>query len=1204
MNRWGKATSRGRPLGGPLAFLAVAASIVVPSASAVAAPAADPTVESVACAHPPAGAPAAGERDRFISLWQPRIADKKFLRSWFEHDAVPPSIRAEGFHGFDQAATAWLTDCLVDTVIARSGVDDQPAGKQPTAERRTEINALTSMFIFQKESLAGLRKQIEAPTTVPAEPVKQLGIEDRIDRHPAPAVVKVVAAKNVPVAPVAVPVKPAAAQLAIDADVTVDLGELIDQLLVDIGNVTSRLLASPPLDVIGGLTYRVCAESAGKPLSCTIPLPIGIPTPVAVGGGLVPNLLMNLTPQLDLLHPGDFTAKVSATRLFPNAGPLPAHVFAVYDPPFTNRRLAYGFDGRSSTLAASATTSVTLHNIAAAVAGDVRLSYAVTHSSPGSTEALTFAVKRLNDNGLLRPKVEADPTVGALAFSPVPSSVTGTVRLKHNGANDEDAFTMATTTQSHVDALFRQETTTTTPRVRRQVTASIDKLPSSLSVNLKHEGAVEKIAYRASGPIERLAVSAVTTPDITKPAVSDQASVVLNGLPAEIDAVVNTTTNSLQWNASAPTARGEAQVHLVSGVPRPYDVNATVTGIPASWRGGYADGRASFEGISGPIGTLALNLTNHGQVVALPGDHLNVNNDTTTGDLDASIQASAVTKASFARNAAAAGGFEADLNLGNQGDFAIGVHLLLGGNRLDITGTVQKLPSALHLAVSGGRVVYAGDGHPTLQFTAGFGTPAGLAATQDPAQVHGLSVRDGVDAVKANLFLTGAPTGFDFDTAAGIYGVKGFAPEVDPLTLDVDLRHLVGTPLRLVATQIVGTGDPADFTLGPVGATRAADNTATTSLHYAASRAMGALNLEAVFGGDVATFTAGSVPSSIDASMVIGPVDRRVTVNTGSRFGSLDATYRRTGDSEFAARVGLTNLPTSMTLALGKSSGQSGSTQATLPTFSYIANAPGLTGVASVRAALFGAPASANVEWTNLGSKVTGEVEDTTLKISSTPATTSFQLDAAAFVGVERDLTFNAGPLEHEGSIAARIDITDLHLRVTDIANLKVIAGISTAIVGGAGDYGEFEFSEASDTHLDLHSHLDIDFGIGTIEDAHTIDFDNKDIGNAIVSFRLATNDLGRWQHISTPVPCPFNPFDDVDVDLDLRPNPQSTTDGPSLTVTGATAKGSPAAWIATPIVVDFLDDPTEPLYGPFVADIIARFASPLGGDQAFSLSC
>ncbi len=44
-------------------------------------------------------------------------------------------------------------------------------------------------------------------------------------------------------------------------------------------------------------------------------------------------------------------ARFGVTRMFPNTGPLPAHVFVVYDTPVVKKRIEFGFDGRSSTLA-------------------------------------------------------------------------------------------------------------------------------------------------------------------------------------------------------------------------------------------------------------------------------------------------------------------------------------------------------------------------------------------------------------------------------------------------------------------------------------------------------------------------------------------------------------------------------------------------------------------------------------------------------------------------------------------------------------------------------------------------------------------------------------------------------------------------------------------------------------------------------------
>jgi hypothetical protein len=81
-------------------------------------------------------------------------------------------------------------------------------------------------------------------------------------------------------------------------------------------------------------------------------------------------------------------------------------------------------------------------------------------------------------------------------------------------------------------------------------------------------------------------------------------------------------------------------------------------------------------------------------------------------------------------------------------------------------------------------------------------------------------------------------------------------------------------------------------------------------------------------------------------------------------------------------------------------------------------------------------------------------------------------------------------------------------------------------------------------------------------------------------------------------VPCDVSIIPpDIDfavITVELKPHPHSTTSGPSFTVSGAAAEGG--AHIVTVNPKGALPD--------FVLDIIARFASPLGGDQGLGTAC
>ncbi|CRK62241.1 hypothetical protein [Alloactinosynnema sp. L-07] len=82
------------------------------------------------------------------------------------------------------------------------------------------------------------------------------------------------------------------------------LQELIDALLS--GNLPPPLPVDPLAllqqlpDGIPRITYRVCSESATKPVSCSLTLPLGVPAIVDVTGDRTPDVLADLLPAVAL----------------------------------------------------------------------------------------------------------------------------------------------------------------------------------------------------------------------------------------------------------------------------------------------------------------------------------------------------------------------------------------------------------------------------------------------------------------------------------------------------------------------------------------------------------------------------------------------------------------------------------------------------------------------------------------------------------------------------------------------------------------------------------------------------------------------------------------------------------------------------------------------------------------------------------------
>jgi hypothetical protein len=715
----------------------------------------------------------------------------------------------------------------------------------------------------------------------------------------------------------------------------------------------------------------------------------------------------------------------------------------------------------------------------------------------------------------------------------------------------------------------------------------VDKVPAFVVFDM----AGQEAKYSASSGITEI-VFAVDRLN------GESLNVDVTGVPKTIDLLFDSVNSTVSWVASDTT--GGVNVTAQFGPPstgsaRTFNASLTLSGIPASWNAAYGAGHVLFQAnLGGSIGLIAASFTNHGTVPTLPGDGLAVNFTESSGDLDAALQISKLTKAEFQKLAGVPGGFDAALNMGvGVGEkFSVNAALSRSDNTvLALSGLFQDMPSSLHLRSEGGVITYNGNIHPTLTLDASYGDAAAVAALPATSFVHGLKVRDaasgGRTAVGAKLFLTGLPLGLSLDTAGGVYGVTSFAPSQDPLTLDVALNNLVTTPISLLAVQNVGTASPVNFTFGPFTTGVGGDGSDQIHAQYTASRAMGSFDATATAGTNVAQVHLSNVPSSATIDTSFGADTKTITIALGTPISEVSAYYRRASDAAFVAGAKLTTVPTSTVITIGKQDGGAG---IAAPIFNYTASAAGMGLTAFVDASAFSPSlhAQVQVDATSLGASITAGLSGTQLQLASTPATGSFKIVGTGVFNIPISLNFDAGPFHNTGDMSINLNVTQLILGFTNMNTLTLKLGISTAI---EGNYGSFTFGETSDTHVSVHDKLKVDFGICTCT-VLKFNQDNIDLGNVIGNFRMADNVLDDWFTFPTFIPC--SPISLVFAHIKLRPHPRFTTSGSSFTVNAVDAKGG--AWIATVNPKGIAPD--------FIMDIVARFASPDGGDQGFSLSC
>ncbi|MFL6109431.1 MAG: hypothetical protein ACJ72L_20905 [Marmoricola sp.] len=739
--------------------------------------------------------------------------------------------------------------------------------------------------------------------------------------------------------------------------------------------------------------------------------------------------------------------------------------------------------------------------------------------------------------------------------------------------------------------LFRAYVTTPTVTA----TGFIDKVPASIDV--LQDG--NKITYSASTIINEIGLDA-TDHD------GDHVAVDITDVPATIGVTFDGANAKLDWAASSVAGGFSAQAHLVPatiGGTRAFDAGLTIADIPTAWNASWADGDVEFVTNGTGIGSIDASVTNHTSVTSLSGDHLNASFDEPSGNLDASLHISNLQTISYHKlTDSGPGGFEAKLNMGSHGQLNFGADVVLNtGDRASVSGSFTHLPAQIDLKNDGGRITYDGDDNPTLTLSvAAAQSLTALNNTPDPAFIHGVAVRDGQDGsgkrgVRAKLFITGLPDHLDLNSPAGTYEVNGFHPTNATLGVDAKLTTLAVQPLTLELSQVVPTASPVDFKFGPF-LSSTTGGTHNLSITYTSNQDLGALTAEATYGNtDDAKLQISEIPKSINVTASLGDTkDVGVTMNHG--ISDITASYKKVGDLSFAASVHLHDVPSAVNLHLGRETAPDGSVST--PDFTFTASQPGLDIDATATADITSPAdinAAADLAITNMGSTVTGQLDGTTLKISSNPKTDSFKLGASGAIHLDVDLGFSAGPMENTGNLGVDINIHKLTLGFENATNLQLDLGITTGL---KGDFTDFTFGIDSQTKIDLKDKVHVVFE-NFIQDIDIDIFDidvHVNLGNVIDHFRVASNrkdvifglrlvDIGLGY---------------CDFEVSARPHAEFSTTGSELHLGTPMDDGSnPPAWLITPDP-NFLGVSVP----DFIVDIVMYFTSPYGHELGAGVGC
>lgn len=1213
-------------------------------------PAAPGSSSAVRCASPPGTDGATAEnRDRFVGLWSARFRDNAWRKDYVALKAVPADILAEGFHALPEPTQLWLSACLLEDILAKTN-------ESPSAQERETLLAGVALVVFGKDTTQDLREELNQPAPAPpadAPPVRRDLTGQALDvvaedlaEEPA------LTSARLPRAEVAAPVArtsndvtagaPASFPDQLTALPAVPLVlDAVDTLLQEVGKVQDRLFTLPVVNLLAPLFYKICAESATMELRCSVSVPVGVPVPADISGDNVPDVLAQLSPLTNLV---DYGAKFSVGSLN-GSNNLSAHVFAVYDTPVVKKRIAVGIDGRASRLAWGNNAKVVLKNLASALTGDVQVEANVSTTNPGTTQAVTFGLKSLSGGSAGVPATEQDPLSGSVQLSPFPTTFDATARMTHGSSRSQDTITVATPLQTRVDAVIDQAVTSGATDSNRRFTATVDKLPSDVRIDLVREGTHQNIHYTAGQEIGLVQATDTTTPDVTKPTETDHAVYQVHGVPREVQVdldgnlvtydasdtidkvyagvermggdtitaeVVDVPDHAevlfdgknaiLDWEASAPITSATATAHLTGDtldMDRDFDAGLAITSIPAKWNASWADGNVLFEAPEGGIGAITAHVTNHEDYQTLPGDHLSGYYDEASGDLDASLRISNLRRAAFTRlpDTGNGGGFEAGLDMGDKGEFAFAGEVHTDEGDLHATGGFSNLPSEITLRSEGGHITYTGSTNPDLTLSVAAGKKAAIAATPVPPQVHGVAVRDGASgtdkAVRAKLYLTGLPTGLDLDSTTGIYTVTGYHPTVDKLVVDAVLTALVPKPLSLQLEQGVPTTEPVDFTFGPMRTGTAPDGSRTIGLDYVTNVPLGALTANARYDNtDEAQLSISAIPETIGVDASFGADTKKINVGMSRGIDDITASYKHVGDADFAASVHLHDVPKTVDITIGKESTTSGGTSVDAPVFTMTAENEGLDidAFASARIAdPVDASAAVTLTVTDLGKVVTADLVGTRLHITSSPATGAFALNAAGRVQKTISLDWDGGIFQNTGSLSADLKIKRVTLGLTDFSDVNLRLGFTTGL---DGTFGSFTFGQDTDLTIGIEDQFSVfidwpdPLGSDTIPIVK-IPYASIPFGNVAPRWHINQNVQARAFHF----PIFHFGIADCGLSFDVRPAPGYTTPGNTFTLPQPTGDGTNTpAWLITPDIN--LLGLSLPDFG---LDIIAYFLSPYG---------
>jgi hypothetical protein len=433
--------------------------------------------------------------------------------------------------------------------------------------------------------------------------------------------------------------------------------------------------------------------------------------------------------------------------------------------------------------------------------------------------------------------------------------------------------------------------------------------------------------YRASSRLQRVEVFASAEHvETLRPETDHYLSAAVAGVASTMDLLLDIPARHLEGTQSDPLTSLAAVARFpVEG--RDWAAAADLADVPAHFDADFAGGTYRFRGLSGPLGSARLAVSNHPGAQEPTGLHLAVHYRQSTGDLDGSVS---VRNLSWVEYGHADGGqtFRLDTDTGGDPVF-VDADVLLAADGVDDTrlaavARVDGLPATVRAGFADGRLSYTATGNVGLTIEARVGKVAALSGLDAPLFANGVAlVGRGCDTgagcarddspfctafarclgAVGTVHLPGLPTKVEVDTRARTVVLTGYRPPAAPLQAYLRLAGLVDAlPDVRALASLSGLPAALDLTVGPVMVSGG-----TIGFRYAASAPLGTLRADADVTTTDATFpvvrgraVVDRLPATVDVAGTVGdrttvavrdsaPVDSVALTVTSATTGYLDA---------------------------------------------------------------------------------------------------------------------------------------------------------------------------------------------------------------------------------------------------------------------------------------------------------------------------